>query len=161
MIQRASSKHVFIVFWTNCVKRSSRYRHIVGHHQFFCPSYNIVKQNLCNPTPEFPDILWHSIKIYDTKVFLLTKIKPEYSDILYNLTHLPGPLVCRIRQVACCKNSISPIILPYVNYKHTCTGNLQVQYIVKLKENLIVIIIMSKYLLWTIFHIPFTPSVIP
>ena len=29
---------------------------------------------------------------------MLTKIKPEYSDILYNLTHFPGPLVCRIRQ---------------------------------------------------------------
>ena len=26
-------------------------------------------------------------------------MKPEYSDILYNLTHFPGPLVCRIRQV--------------------------------------------------------------
>jgi hypothetical protein len=33
------------------------------------------------------------------KVFLLTIIKPEYSDILYNLTHFPAPLVCRIRQV--------------------------------------------------------------
>jgi hypothetical protein len=33
------------------------------------------------------------------KVFLLTKIKPEYSDILYNLTHFPGSLVCPIRQV--------------------------------------------------------------
>ena len=34
-----------------------------------------------------------------SKVFLLTKIKPEYSDILYNLTHFPGPLMCLIRQV--------------------------------------------------------------
>ena len=38
-------------------------------------------------------------KIYGPKVFLLTKIKPEYSDILYNTTHFPGPFVCRIRQV--------------------------------------------------------------
>jgi hypothetical protein len=38
-------------------------------------------------------------KSYGPKVFLLTKINPEYSDILYNLTHFPGPLVCRIRQV--------------------------------------------------------------
>ena len=38
-------------------------------------------------------------KIYGPKVFLLTKIKPEYSDILYNPTHFPGPLQCRIRQV--------------------------------------------------------------
>jgi len=37
--------------------------------------------------------------MYDPKVFLLTKIKHEYSIILYNLTHFPGPLVCRIRQV--------------------------------------------------------------
>ena len=28
---------------------------------------------------------------------MLTKIKHEYSDILYNPTHFPGPLVCRIR----------------------------------------------------------------
>ena len=38
-------------------------------------------------------------KNYGPKVFLLTKIKPEYSDILYNLTHFPGALVCQIRQV--------------------------------------------------------------
>jgi len=30
---------------------------------------------------------------------LLTKIKPEYSDILYNTTHFPGHLVCQIRQI--------------------------------------------------------------
>ena len=45
------------------------------------------------------DILWHPTTIYGPKVFLLTKIKPEYSDILYNLTHFPGYLVCQIRQV--------------------------------------------------------------
>ena len=57
----------------------------------------MLKQwNLCNPTPEFSDILSQK---YGLKVFLLTKIKPEYSDILYNPTHFPGPLVCRIRQV--------------------------------------------------------------
>jgi hypothetical protein len=38
-------------------------------------------------------------KIMVPKVFLLTKIKPEYSEILYNPTHFPGPLVCQIRQV--------------------------------------------------------------
>ena len=46
------------------------------------------------PTSEFTDILWHPTKIYGPKVFLLTKIKPEYSYILYNLTYFPGPLVC-------------------------------------------------------------------
>jgi hypothetical protein len=31
--------------------------------------------------------------------YMLTKIKPEYYDILYNPTHFPGHLVCQIRQV--------------------------------------------------------------
>jgi len=30
---------------------------------------------------------------------MLTNVKPEYSDILYNPTHFPGPLICQIRQV--------------------------------------------------------------
>jgi hypothetical protein len=52
--------------------------------------FNIsIQCNLCNPTPEFSG----------TKVFLLTKIKPEYSDILYNPTQFRGLLVCGIRQV--------------------------------------------------------------
>ena len=42
------------------------------------------------------DILWHSTKIYSPKVFLLAKINPEYSNILYNPTHFPVPLVCQI-----------------------------------------------------------------
>jgi hypothetical protein len=37
--------------------------------------------------------------MYGPKVFLLTKIKPEYSDIMYKQIHLPDPLVCQIRQV--------------------------------------------------------------
>jgi hypothetical protein len=45
-------------------------------------------------------MLWHLTKIYSSKVFLLTKIKPEYSDTLYNPTYFPDPLVCRIRQIA-------------------------------------------------------------
>ena len=43
-------------------------------------------------------------KIYSPKLFLLTKINTEYSDILYNPTHFPGPLVCQIRQVPLYKN---------------------------------------------------------
>jgi hypothetical protein len=58
-----------------------------------------VQWNLCNPTPEFTDILLHRTKIYGPKVFLLNKVKPEYCDILYNPTDFPGPLVCRIRLV--------------------------------------------------------------
>jgi len=46
--------------------------------------------------------LWHSTKLYGPKLFLITKIKPEYSDILYNQTHFPGSLVCLIRQVSLC-----------------------------------------------------------
>jgi hypothetical protein len=41
----------------------------------------------------------HSTNIYGSTVFLLTKIKPEYSDTLYNTTNFPGPLMRRIRQV--------------------------------------------------------------
>ena len=59
----------------------------------------MVQWNLCDPTPEFSDILCHLTKIYGPKVFLLTKIKPEYSDILQNPTHFPSPVVCQIRQV--------------------------------------------------------------
>jgi hypothetical protein len=50
-----------------------------------------VQWKLCNMTPEFSNILWHPTKIYGPKVFLLTKIKPDYSDILYNQTYFPGP----------------------------------------------------------------------
>ena len=44
-------------------------------------------------------VFWHPTNIYGPKVFLLTKIKLEYSDILYNVTHFPDPLVCRVQQV--------------------------------------------------------------
>jgi hypothetical protein len=37
--------------------------------------------------------------MYGPNIVLLTKIKPEYSDNLYNPTHFPGPLVCRIGQI--------------------------------------------------------------
>jgi hypothetical protein len=30
-------------------------------------------------------------------LFLLAKVKPEYSDILYNPTHFPGSVVCLIK----------------------------------------------------------------
>jgi hypothetical protein len=51
---------------------------------------------LVQSNSEFSDILRHRTKIYDPKTFLLTKIKPEYSDILYDKKHFPGPLVCQI-----------------------------------------------------------------
>ena len=44
-------------------------------------------------------MLWHPTKIDGPKVFLLTKIKPEHSDILYILTHFTVPLVGQIKQV--------------------------------------------------------------
>jgi hypothetical protein len=40
-------------------------------------------------------------KNYVPKAFLLTKIKPEYSDILYNLVHFPGPMVFHIDGFHC------------------------------------------------------------
>jgi len=73
---------------------------IVHHYSLKFLFINKIQWNLCNLTPDYSDILWwHPTKIYGPKVFLLTKIKPEYSDILYNPTHFPGPLVCQIRQV--------------------------------------------------------------
>ena len=62
---------------------------------------------------EYSDILWHPTTIYVPKVFLLglTKIKPEYSDILNNPTHSPGLLVCQIRQVS----TVQCIYLPYLS----------------------------------------------
>jgi len=45
--------------------------------------------------------------MYCLKVFLLTKINPEYSGILYNPTHFLGRLVCRIRQVTLYVNSVN------------------------------------------------------
>ena len=56
------------------------------------------KVNLCNPTPEFSDIMWHQTNIYGPKVFMLTKIKPGCSDILNNPTHFSGPLVSSWRR---------------------------------------------------------------
>jgi hypothetical protein len=70
--------------------------------------YNLcfnIQWNLCNPTSGFFDILWHPMKIYDPKLFLLTKIKPENSDILYNPTHFPAPLVCWIDRFHCIKKN--------------------------------------------------------
>lgn len=52
-----------------------------------------VQWNLCNPIPTFSNILWVR------QNFLLTKITPEYSNILHNPTHIPDPLVCRIERV--------------------------------------------------------------
>ena len=54
-----------------------------------------LQWNLFNPITEF----FQHPMTSDKKVFLLTKIKPEYCDILYIPTHFPGLLVCRIRQV--------------------------------------------------------------
>ena len=58
----------------------------------------------CNTPYEYQsykqsDILWHQTKIYVPKVFLLIKIKPEHSDILYNPMQFPGSLEYQITQV--------------------------------------------------------------
>jgi hypothetical protein len=72
-----------------------------------------LQLKLCNPTAKVLDILCHLTKIYGPKLFLLSKIKLEYSNILYNTTHFPGPLVCRIRQVFC-------TYFIHLVYKGTC-----------------------------------------
>jgi hypothetical protein len=69
-------------------------------------------QNLSNLTHQgIREMLWilqdvRTCLIWHTKgsgkcvgLYLLTKIKPEYSIMLYNPTHFPDPLVCQIRQV--------------------------------------------------------------
>jgi len=58
----------------------------------------LLQLNLCNPITEFSEFLLHPTRIYGPKVFLLTEIKPEYSDMLYNTTHFSGSLVCWIRK---------------------------------------------------------------
>jgi hypothetical protein len=76
---------MYYIFWFN-----------VKFCQILVYTVELVQSHL---TPVFSDILWHPTKIYGLKVFLLTKIKPVYSDIPYNLTHFSCPLVCQIRQV--------------------------------------------------------------
>jgi hypothetical protein len=71
-----------------------------------------IQCNLCNPAPEFSDILWHPSKknVSDcTGCQNLSNLTHQgtremcriVQDVrtLCNLTHLPGPLVCQIRQV--------------------------------------------------------------
>jgi hypothetical protein len=78
-----------------------------------------IQWNLCNQTPVFSDILWHPTKIYGPKVFRLTKIKSEYSNILYNRKHFPGPL-CQIWQVPLYKHLITLYLLCNINVCLSC-----------------------------------------
>jgi len=83
-----------------------------------------VQWNLCNMTPEFSDILWHPTKLNGPKVFLFTKIKPEYSYNLDNQTHFPDPLVFLIRQVltTCTIRHISLVSWCFWLDKFHCTA---------------------------------------
>ena len=83
---------VFLVIWLS-VKRN---KHVMCT-LIFTNHINTVE--LVQSEIRVSDILWHPTKLYGPKVFLLTKIKPEYFDILYNPTHFPCTWVCRIRQV--------------------------------------------------------------
>ena len=87
----------YVLILLNYVCTKNVYIHSIYIYIYTSKIY--IHWKLCNPTPEFSDIMWHSTKVYGPKVFLLTKIKPERSDILYNPTHFPSPLVCRIRQI--------------------------------------------------------------
>ena len=62
---------------------------------------SVISEQLICPVYE-KSLRFQAEKAYQLigpKVFLLIKIRPEYSDILYNPTHFPGPLVCWIRQI--------------------------------------------------------------
>jgi hypothetical protein len=58
----------------------------------------LLQWNLCNPTPEFSNILWHPTKIYGSNVILLTKIKREYWVFLqfWQMMTLVVPLVLKL-----------------------------------------------------------------
>ena len=66
--------------------------------------------------------------MYGPKVFLLTKVKREYSDILYNETHFPSTFVCWIRQV--------PVHMYKWNIRNEDTNSLLVFSVVRVAQNL-------------------------
>jgi hypothetical protein len=78
--------------FVGCHRRSENSR--VGLHKFHCTTK-------LSPSREVTPFIWplfHCRRVGLIR-YLLTKIKHENSDIMYNPTHLPGPLVCWIRQV--------------------------------------------------------------
>ena len=57
---------------------------------------------------------------------MLTEMKPEYFDILYNPTHFPGPLVCRIRQIPLYSDvKVDDLNLRFLYNKKGCQTKLQ------------------------------------
>jgi hypothetical protein len=75
-----------------------------------------MQWNLYNLTLEFSDILWHLIKIYGPKVFLLIKIKPEYF-VNFSSSYffiIPSPTKLRRDIVTL------PSVLPSVRPSHPC-----------------------------------------
>jgi hypothetical protein len=90
----------------NIVKFVENFRWPIIAVAIICPYYYSWNNCLRGITVELVQtdiwVVWHPVtsdKIYGPKVFLLTKIKPEYSYILYNPTHFPGSLVFWIWQV--------------------------------------------------------------
>ena len=78
------------------------------------------------------DILIHLTKIYGPKVFLLTKIKAEYPDILCNPTHFTGPW-CLIRQVPLyikINSRIWFVSFHFENCKHKKTNQVSIDFAV-------------------------------
>ena len=114
-VYQKSCMHILVnwIFKKKLSSQVSLTAHIEWVHQlrYLQNPKNVLQccsiQNLCNPTPEFSNILWHWTKNDGPKVFGLAKIKPEYFNILYYPTHFPDPLVCRIRQV--------PLYIEWVN----------------------------------------------
>ena len=87
----------YIIIFGDKLQSAHVHKHTV--YPPFTYTVELLKFDTWVSPPPLPDILWHLTTIYGPKVFLLTKIKPEYSEILYNQTHFPGPFVCWIRQV--------------------------------------------------------------
>jgi hypothetical protein len=79
-----------------------------------------------------PLVFWNPVtyyKNYGPKVFLLTNIQPEYSDILYNPIHFAGPLACRIRQAPLYVFNIEPHINLHCKIYFTLFWNILVNMV--------------------------------
>ena len=99
-----------VVIGTDCIGSYKSNYHMITTTLFinkkFCTFF--ITQRATDPTPQYS---WNTVELVqsatsvfrhpvtsDKKLFLLTKIRPEHLDILYNPTHFPGPLVCQIRE---------------------------------------------------------------
>ena len=89
------------------------------------------------------------------KLFLLTKIKPEYCKILYNPTHFPVPLVCRIRQVPLhLAEALVVLLVCFFLFFFVMLGVLRAA-VVKITYKCLIIFLMSRHLCTKITYVLF------